>query len=192
MDGKINIFLDFDSTIVDSIKRFVELANKKYKTDKDENDLGAYGFSNLYPEINNGEVHEIFAEEEFYNEDICWMNEAEEIIKNISNKFDIFIVTSASGKNLEFKNKWISKHMPFVKKVYATGSNNKSVIDMSGGIQVDDVYECLEKTNARIKLLYKNYNNFKWQRHSNEDVYNVNSWKEINEILNFYLRNGVI
>ena len=57
---------------------------------------------------------------------------------------------------------------------------------MKNSIQIDDNLKCLE-TNASLKILYKNFNDFPWQRPTgNEECISVNTWEEIDDILNFY------
>jgi len=191
VNSKIKVFLDFDSTIVNSVKRFVEIANKKFNVNKSPDELGSYNFRNLYPEITQEEVYEIFSSEEFFDEKLEFMPHIVEVLEKYKNDIDFYISTAAHGKNLELKTKWIEKNMQYIKEVYSSSSNDKSNIDMRHAIQIDDIYECLEHTNAYIKILYKDYNNFKWQRHDNDDVYNVDDWNEIGYMFDYYLKEGL-
>lgn len=192
MSTKLRVFLDFDSTIVDSIKRFIEIQNSKLGTNKVVNELGTYDFKNVYPDITKKEVYEVFGMDEFFNEKLEAMPNALEVINKYQDDIDFCISTSAYGRNLELKKEWIAKNMPFVKEVYSSNSNDKSNIDMRRSIQIDDIYECLKYTNAHTKILYKNFNNYRWQRYENdESIYEVNDWNEIGLMFDYYLKEGL-
>ena len=65
-------------------------------------------------------------------------------------------------------------------------SKKKNHINMDNAIQIDDNFDCL-KTNATLKILYKSFHNFPWQEPtSNEELMVVNTWEEIDSILDFY------
>lgn len=192
MSNKIKVFLDFDSTIVNSVKRFVEIANKKFNMNKSPDELGSYDFRNLYHNITQKEVYEIFSSEEFFNNELEYMPNVINVLDKYNDKFDFYISTASHGKNLELKKIWISENMPYVKGIFSSDGNDKSNIDMRHAIQIDDMYECLEHTNSYVKILYKNGNNFAWQRHDNDDmVYDVNDWNEIGSMFDYYLMEGL-
>ena len=62
---------------------------------------------------------------------------------------------------------------------------------MNYGIQIHDRTDCLMGTNANIKILFKNNQEFDWNRtyDINEPIYIMNDWKEIIETLEFALKN---
>ena len=192
MNKKLKVFLDFDSTIVDSVKRFVEIANSKYGTNKSPSELGTYDFKNLCPNITKAEVYEIFATDEFFDDKLEFMPNAIEVLEKYKNDIDFYISTAAYGRNYELKKKWVAENLPFVKGFYSSTSNDKSNIDMRYAIQIDDIYECLKYTNAYIKILYKNFNNYKWQRYENDEtIYDINDWNEIELMFDYYLKEGL-
>lgn len=190
---KIDVYLDFDSTIVDSIKRFVDIANKKYNVNKSPKELGDYNFKTLYNDITRSDIIDIFTSKEFFNEKLEYINGCYDVLNKYKNDINFYIVTAGFGGDLNYKKEWINNNLPFIKDVYITNSNNKSVIDMRNAIQIDDIYECLSGTNAKIKILFKNNNNFKWQRHNNnDDIYEVNMWEDIDSMFEFYIKRGII
>jgi len=73
-----------------------------------------------------------------------------------------------------------------------TNDEDKSVIDMTNGIQIDDNYSNLKNTTAKIKILVKNYmesiaNNSYGMIDTPDNLYNVNSLNEVLDILKFNL-----
>ena len=59
---------------------------------------------------------------------------------------------------------------------------------MSNSIQIDDVFEELEDTNANIKILLTNNRKFYWNKikPNVENLYAVQNWEEISQILEFF------
>lgn len=179
------IYLDFDNTIVESNKRVIEIINQRYKTNKTESDLHDYGYQSIYP-ISNEEKLDIYASDEFFQGLELKPKVLSTILKYMQ-KYKIVVTTKGTFQNLEKKRKWIIDNLP--SGVGFIGINNdslsKSSVDMKDGIQIDDVIDALD-TNAKVKVLYKDGNNFPWHNTShNSNVLVANSWLEIDELLDF-------
>ena len=192
MNNKIDLFLDFDDTICLTSKQFVKLANKKYKKEEDWNNINRWDFKDLYPEITNNDINNIFSSEDFFVDlELC--ENCLDAINSIKNLVNIHIATIGTDKNLKNKMKWIKENLNIdfnFNGILDTGINDKSSIDMSGAIFVDDRANNLRSSNANIKILYKNYHNYSWQQiEPNDNIYVVDSWEQICSILDFISKN---
>lgn len=102
-------------------------------------------------------VDEYFNDERFFDDNLEFMENAEEIINKLSDSFDIYVVSMGNKRNLELKEEWLDKKLPCIKGFIGCNFDNvqdKSHIDMSDGIQIDDCAINLETSNASIKILY--------------------------------------
>lgn len=192
MNNKIDLFLDFDDTICLTSKQFVKLANKKYKKEEDWNNINRWDFKDLYPEITNNDIDNIFSSEDFFADlELC--ENCLEVINSIKNLVNIHIATIGTDKNLKNKMKWIKENLNTdfnFNGILDTGINDKSSIDMSGAIFIDDRTDNLRSSNANIKILYKNYHDYSWQQiEPNDNIYVVDSWEQICSILDFISKN---
>ena len=192
MNNKIDLFLDFDDTICLTSKQFVKLANKKYKKEEDWNNINRWDFKDLYPEITNNDIDNIFSSEDFFVDlELC--ENCLDVINSIKNIVNIHIATIGTDKNLKNKMKWIKKNLNTdfnFNGILDTGINDKSSIDMSGAIFIDDRIDNLRSSNANIKILYRNYHNYSWQQiEPNDNIYVVDSWEQIYSILDFISKN---
>lgn len=192
MNNKIDLFLDFDDTICLTSKQFVKLANKKYKKEEDWNNINRWDFKDLYPEITNNDIDNIFSSEDFFVDlELC--ENCLDVINSIKNLVNIHIATIGTDKNLKNKMKWIKENLNIdfnFNGILDTGINDKSSIDMSGAIFIDDRTDNLRSSNANIKILYKNYHNYPWQQiEPNDNIYVVDSWEQIYSILDFISKN---
>lgn len=184
----ITIYLDFDNTIVESNKRVIEILNERYGGSKNEEDLTDYGFNSIH-KISEEEKLSIFESDDFFT-NLQFKPHIIDVITKNYNNFNWVITTKGTQTNLDKKFAWLDEHWPFnMSKIGITNDNlSKSQIDMSDGIQIDDVSAALD-TKAAIKILYKDYNNFCWQQISpGDDILVVNSWEEIDKILEFYAK----
>ena len=192
MNNKIDLFLDFDDTICLTSKQFVKLANKKYKKEEDWNNINRWDFKDLYPEITNNDIDNIFSSEDFFVDlELC--ENCLEVINSIKNIVNIHIATIGTDKNLKNKMRWIKENLNTdfdFNGILDTGINDKSSIDMSGAIFIDDRTDNLRNSNANIKILYKNYHDYSWQQiEPNDNIYVVDSWEQIYSILDFISKN---
>lgn len=180
------IYLDFDNTIVESNKKIIEILNNKYNLSKTEDDMNDYEFHSIYP-ISEKEKLDMFESDEFYT-NLEFKPMVLEVLNKYKDVYNIIIVSKGTKNNLIKKEQWLKDNLPYqLKFIGLSGQSfNKSEIDMSNGIQIDDNFNCL-KTNAGLKILYKSFNQFPWQRpNSNEEYIAVNTWEEIDSILDFY------
>ncbi len=69
-------------------------------------------------------------------------NNTKYLINMLTQKYDIHIVTIGTPNNIELKAMWIKENLPSVKNlIFLSNEGNKhdkSLIDMSGGIFIDD------------------------------------------------------
>lgn len=176
MESNVNktIILDYDNTIVNSNKCVVDVYNKllqEYNVQNNTNYKLAnyknptdYNFSNLqYLNELNVTVQDIFEMSLFF--DMIEPYEfALETIKNLSEKYELKICTVGSDKNNELKREWIKKYLPFIDldnnyihvSMEVDKQYNKSLVDMSNSIFVDDKVDNLKRISNYEKVLSKN------------------------------------
>lgn len=182
----ITIYLDFDNTIVESNKRVIEILNERYGENKNEDDLWDYGYNSIH-NISEEEKLSIFESDDFFK-DLQFKPRAIDTINKRYEQFNWVITTKGTDINLEKKFAWLDKYWPFkMDRVGITNNNfSKSSVDMTNGIQIDDVAAALD-TKATVKILYKDYKNYRWQQvNPCDNILVVNDWDEIDTILSFY------
>lgn len=168
MKKKIKLYMDYDGTLVNSIKSFVEIYNWLYsdikERDADWTKVRQWNFQDECTKIDPHDVEKIFADKrffnilEFYPEMRQLMYEYCVINKDV---YEVYIVSKGTKNNLKHKKEWIKNNLPFMKEEniilmdIEDGSNmSKSSIDMSDGIIIDDNQDCLKSSNAKWKILF--------------------------------------
>jgi 5'(3')-deoxyribonucleotidase len=83
--------------------------------------------------------------------------------------------------NIHYKSAWIKENLPYVDKAIFINNRentmNKSLVDMSGGIIIDDVAKNLETSNAEIKILFDN--DFSWNVGCTNYDFKTYDWVEV-------------
>ena len=184
--NKRRLFIDFDSTIVNSIKAFCDTYNFYYQSIKDFKPaewlkVEKYNFKDQCPLIRN--VHDIF-EDIYFFEKLEFINyNTYEVIKELSDKFEIHITTIGTINNIAQKSIWIKKNLPFIKNCEFLFNNgckmDKSIVDMKDSIFIDDVLSNLESSNAKYKIIFGD--EYEWNRDS-EHIRCFN-WSDVKALL---------
>ena len=202
---KIKVFLDVDDTILKSSEAIIKILNEKYKIRPQKNigHLRDWNYKSICRDVTLDDIEEIFKSDQFF--DIVEIdNDFLEFYKNNQNMIDFVFLTKGTPENLKKKEDYLKSvlgseieyiGLPF-KIVCEEDECNckldlknykKSSINMRHCIQIDDRVECLEDTNAPIKILYKKYSDHYQNRDylNISNLYVVNSWQEIIQILEF-------
>jgi len=185
----MKIFCDIDDTVLKSSKRIIEMLNEKYGLNKSEKDLKDWNYTSVYNQLTDGDVLSLFEDDTFFDK-VQIFEESVFVLKG----HDVYFCTKGTDENLRKKEKKIKEIFKIKYSFIGLGFDDgfdKSKVDMFNAIQIDDRYDSLEKTNASIKILFKNYNNFEWQKVPDgiNNIYVVNTWKEILQIIDFIGRN---
>jgi 5'(3')-deoxyribonucleotidase len=171
---------------VESNKRIIELLNTEYGLNKTEDDMDAYDYKSIAP-ISHDEVLALYESDEFFN-NLEFKKGALDTILKYKNQYHIIIATRGTQTNLAKKHQWIKQNISNDLDFIGIDGEyiQKSFLNMHDGIQIDDETLCLH-TNAGLKILYTSGHSFPWQKiNPNDDIIVVHSWKELDEILNFY------
>lgn len=166
---KPTLYIDFDNTLVNSIKKIVELWQRKYNgTSRYKpihwTEIETYDFKEL--NVSKDEIKEFFNTKEFFQK-LEFCDNAEVIIKFLYEQgFKIVFVSMGQPENLALKKEWLSKHN-ILKNTEFIGIDinnykDKSHIDMSDGILIDDEIRYLETSNAVKKVCFGD--EYEWNR----------------------------
>ncbi len=159
---KTKFFLDFDGSIVDSVKSFCYCYNQKYKYKQefipaDWTKVNKWDFIDQCPLLDS--VEEIFDSKQFFNR-LEFFPNAKEVLYELHKKYELIIVSIGRPPNISRKSLWIYENIGFIENVILIRNNgcimNKECINMQseGSIFLDDVASNFFSSNAERKFCY--------------------------------------
>lgn len=196
----MKLFVDVDNTVFDSKNTVCKILNKKYGKCVKGSEIKRYDFKDMFPELVKNEIRSIFNRHDFYEMSkvipgaISTLSDFE-----IQKNYTINYVTLGSRTNSVYKHDALEKikelfGVDYCDMYWSDNSNkDKSFVDMTGGIMIDDDIDCLRNCNATVKILIKLDGDTEWNKiNPCDDVYVVTSWKDVQDVLKFYIEQGKV
>lgn len=184
---KKKLFIDFDGTLVNTIKRITELYNEDFKyyegfSSIEWSAVETWSFNELSC-ASKAYINQYFNQPRFFDESLEIMPFASIALGMLRDKYDIYVVSMGETPNLRAKKLWLKRHLPYVEFVGCNlnDHHDKSHIDMKDGIIVDDNEGNLCTSNAAIKICFGDI--YDWNK--NFDGIRCENWRMVlSELIN--------
>ena len=173
----MRIIVDFDQTIVPSSEAIFEVYKEETCAKEEYTSNHSWEFDGLLPKDYVPRAIELFDESVFY-EKLKPFPMAVEVLRRLSEKHEILIVSRHSDKGRCYKTKWIESNLPFA-KVHYTPTFDKS--EVSGDIAIDDKLECLYSLKPVVKHCIC-FGNYRWNKEW--DGVRCANWVEVLNYIN--------
>lgn len=155
------IFIDLDGVVFDTIKTIVDIYNDDhimYKNFKlvNPSDIETWDFDELYLESREY-IDSYFNQPRFFT-DLSLMKGSKWLINKLHDKhnWEVIFCSAGSYPNLQLKRRWIDKNFSYADfiPVELPTYTDKSMVNMSGAVFLDDSCKNLETSNADIKICF--------------------------------------
>ena len=174
------IAIDMDEVMADSVARELEWYNKMFETPISRADLWESGKHLYYtaPEIHQQQIWDNIRIDGFFK-DLPIVENAVEVIKELHEKYEIFIVTAAMPFPNSFihKYEWLEKYFPFISHKYYVYCGHKYMIQAD--YLIDDNSYNFDGFPGQ-GLLFSAPHNIKEEE---GNFQRVNNWLEVQELL---------
>lgn len=194
---KSKLFIDFDDTLVQSSKAYCLTYNDLFINNPnfvtaDYTKNNDWNFAEVCPLMkNNTEV--LFSHPLFFD-NLEFFPNAIEVLHKLQKKYEIYIVTIGTLKNLELKAKFIHKKLPFIKNIILLSNEgckmDKSIVNMQGTNDINNIFIddnennifSQDKTPNLMKYCFGNEKpwNSKWKSMGGKWL---NDWNEVGKEL---------
>lgn len=178
------LYIDFDGTVVNTIAAITSLYNEDFRYYKNFNPVKWWEVNTWdFKECNLATkeyINTYFNQSRFFDR-LTYMDWAKEILEELENEYDITIVSIGNYANINCKRNWISDNLSFCKFIGIDFNeyNNKSHIDMSDGILIDDSSENLRTSNAAINICFGD--EYEWNNDWNG--FRCKNWNDVRKFL---------
>jgi len=184
--NKTKLFLDVDGVIIDSIKAYCSTYNEIYKNHSKFTpaiwyECKKWDLKDVAPLVKS--CNEIFSSPLFFKYAEFININTKEVIEELCNKYRIIICSIGTPENIAQKSLWLKENLPHIKEyIFLVNDGckmDKSFIDMSSSIFIDDVVSNLDSSNADYKIVFGD--EYEWNK-TNKYLRCYN-WTDIHRLL---------
>ncbi|MGO8757109.1 MAG: 5' nucleotidase, NT5C type [Terracidiphilus sp.] len=168
------ICVDMDEVMADTLSEHLRRYNQTFDEDVTADDLAGKGLWEVAPQDRQAQLRAFLDAEDFF-EDLPLMPDAQEVLKELSTRFEIYIATQAMAvpNSLGSKYRWLQRHFPFIPPSRYVFCGNKSIL--RANYLIDDQPKNLLRFEGQ-GLLYTAPHNL-----AVTDFVRVNDWREVAE-----------
>ena len=166
------ICVDMDEVMADTLAEHLRRYNKAFDELVTVHDLAGKGLWEVTPADRQAQLRAFLDAEDFF-EDLALMPDAQEVLKELSSRFEIFIATQAMTvpNSLGPKYRWLQRHFPFIPPTHYVFCGDKRIL--RGDYLIDDLPRNLLRFEGR-GLLYTAPHNL-----TTIGFDRVNNWREV-------------
>jgi 5'-nucleotidase len=146
------ICVDMDEVMADTLSEHLRRYNESFDEAVTPEHLEGKGLWEYVPEDRRQQLRDFLDAEDFF-EDLPLMQGAQEVLRDLSQRFEIFIATQAMTvpNSLGPKYRWLQRHFPFIPPTHYVFCGNKSIL--LADYLIDDLPRNLERFRG-VGLLY--------------------------------------
>lgn len=186
------IIIDLDGTTLQTIRTIVNLYNEDFKYYSkfqpiDWHDVKTWDFEEL--ELASKEyINHYFNQPRFF-QNVIFMDNVVEVIERLSQRYEIVFCSMCYSPNGRAKEEFIKENFPYAKFINVNMKEypDKSHLDMSDAIFIDDSAENLLTSNAAIKVCFGEI--LPWNE--NYDGDRCYSWLDFEEFIYEFEKGGI-
>ena len=170
------IAIDMDEVIADANYRFAEWYTRDHGVEFSHEQLNSKRFSELLPDDHKYLIKEYVYHDDFFK-DLEIIPGCQEVIKDLHEKYEIFITTAA----MEFPNsflpklEWMGKHFPYISWTNIVFCGDKSIINAD--YLIDDNVKHFKRFVGQGILFTASHN------HDVEWDVRVDTWEDVRKML---------
>lgn len=162
-----HIYVDMDGVLIHSCQAICDMINEVQGTNFAGDEVLSWNFREICPTLTDEDVEKLFADPMFFQY-VQWINGAFDFIKRYKNR--VIIVTKGTKENINLKREFLKEYFDLYLDLMFCSLNlneSKGDIDMSDGLFIDDCTNNLIESNAKYKIMFKEYDDNKereWQK----------------------------
>jgi 5'(3')-deoxyribonucleotidase len=171
---RLRIAIDMDEVMADALSEHVRRYNARFGAEITIADLTGRHLEDCVPPEHR-EAAEAMFDGSFF-EDLELLPDCQDVIRELSGRYEVFIVSAAMDVPLSFdaKYRWLRRHFPFIPTSHLVFCGDKSIIDAD--YLIDDRARHFRRFKGRAVLFSAPHN-------AAESRYpRVSSWAEVREL----------
>lgn len=153
------LYIDMDGVAINTIEAIVRMYDDDFSTYTDYKkipwtEINTWDFTEL--RCASSEYINMYFNQKRFFDFVQPMDNFDEIVNRLKDKFSIKLCSMGYTPNLRRKELYVHEHYPFAEFMGVNFKNfpDKSHIDMSDGVIIDDSLSNLQHSNAQLKILF--------------------------------------
>jgi 5'(3')-deoxyribonucleotidase len=146
-----------DEVMADTLAEHLRRYNQAFDEALTVNDLAGKGIWQIAPADRQSEVRALLDAEDFF-ENLELMPGAQDVLKDLSGSYEIFVATQAMAvpNSMGPKYRWLQRHFPFIPPTHYVFCGNKSIL--RANYLIDDMPRNLERFSGEGLLFSAPHN----------------------------------
>jgi 5'-nucleotidase len=170
----LRICVDMDEVMADTLAEYLRRYNQTFDEAVTPQDLAGKGLWDIAPLDRQQQLRAFLDAEDFF-EDLDLMPGSQDVLRQLSSRFEIFIATQAMAvpNSLGSKFRWLQRHFPFIPPSHYVFCGDKSIL------RADFLIDDLPKNILRFQgqgLLYSAPHNL-----AATGFLRVDNWQQVAE-----------
>ncbi len=168
----LRICVDMDEVMADTLAEHLRRYNQAFDEDVTAEDLAGKGLWEIAPVDRQKQLRAFLDAEDFF-EDLAILPGAQDVLKQLSSRYEIYIATQAMTvpNSLGPKYRWLQRHFAFIPPTNYVFCGNKSIL--RADYLIDDLPRNLERFEGQ-GILYTAPHNV-----TASGFVRVNNWPEV-------------
>ena len=153
------LYIDMDGVAINTIEAIVRMYDDDFSTYSDYEkipwtEINTWDFTEL--KCASSEYINMYFNQKRFFDFVQPMDNFDEIVNRLKDRFSIKLCSMGYTPNLRRKELYIQEHYPFAEFIGVNFKSfpDKSHIDMSDGVIIDDSISNLQHSNAQLKILF--------------------------------------
>ena len=153
------LYIDLDGVAINTIEAIVRMYDDDFSTYSDYEkipwtEINTWDFTEL--KCASSEYINMYFNQKRFFDFVQPMDNFDEIVNRLKDRFSIKLCSMGYTPNLRRKELYIQEHYPFAEFIGVNFKSfpDKSHIDMSDGVIIDDSISNLQHSNAQLKILF--------------------------------------
>jgi len=123
------ICVDMDEVMADTLAEHLRRYNQTFEEEITAHDLAGKGLWEITPQERQVQLRAFLDAEDFF-EDLAIMSDAQQVLRDLSARFEIFIATQAMSvpNSLGPKYRWLQRHFSFIPPTHYVFCGDKSIL----------------------------------------------------------------
>ena len=168
------ICVDMDEVMADTLSEHLRRYNQEYDEALTPDDLAGKNLWEITP-IDRQQQLRAFLDAEDFFEDLPLMPASQQVLKDLTRRFEVFVATAAMSVPNSFgaKYRWLQRHFPFIPPTHYVFCGNKNIL--RADYLIDDLPRNLQRFEGQ-GLLYTAPHNLAFTGFPR-----ANNWQEVAE-----------